>query len=41
MSLRVQGRLGLWESTGSNCFALAALNPLQLLATQLLTIGPQ
>lgn len=33
MSPPVQGRLGLWESTGSNCFALAALNPLQLLAT--------
>lgn len=32
-----QGCLGLWGSTGSNCFALAALNPLQLLATHLLS----
>lgn len=37
MSPSVRGRLGLWESTGSNCFALAALNPLQLPAPRLLT----
>lgn len=40
MSAPVQGCLGLWESTGSNCFTLAGLNPLQLLATHLSSAAP-
>lgn len=41
MSAPVQGCLGLWESTGSNCFALTGLNPLQLLETHLSSAAPE